>query len=946
MQRKLSLGLLLLFLTLSVTAFAQKKNKKSDLDDNQFESAEFYFANENYLRALPLYKQLVERNPENPYLKYRLGICYLYKIDEKEKSIDLLENAKKGDPELEQIDYWIGRAYHLNYRFDEAKRAFTEYMNTPGISQKEKEEGQRYYNYCENAKNIIRDTAEVEIRNIGPTVNTANSEYVPVITIDESTLMFTYRGVRSTGGLQDPKFRPDTTGEYYEDILVSQKVGDRWLAPEPISNNINTKYHDACIGLSNDGQILFLYKSTTKDNGDIYMSTLNGDVWSAPVMLDENINSKSWEGSCSLSSDGKELYFASERPGGLGGRDIYISKRKPDGTWGPAENLGPTINTKYNDDAPFIHPDGITLMFSSEGHNSIGGYDLFYTSYKSGKWDEPTNLGSPINTPGNERYYVLSADGATGYYSSDRVGGSGQQDLYTVSPGFQGEPPIIALVVGFITLDGNPVDAKINVTNQETGELYGAFKSNGMSGKYLVALRPGNSYKVAIEVEGSDPYYEYVNVKGVDTYVQINKDFNFVSRPGDTTAASGIPTRIQPVVADSNDLLQRKLDAQIQRIKAEQNDQVYEQSIYKTLLKKYGTNVDSTKQYMVEYGTYEDPTAFDSAKVADLGPVQRFVTPEGNVRYSVGPFKTLIDAELFRTRIASRDSTIASNSVVTVLENGKRSIIQQAFRREYKRKSYTPPDDIPVVKSKIGTLETTIGSSYGYDKIQNDYGTFQADGLTYKLELGSVKDSTDFKLGYLAKYGPIEKKIYPDGTIRYQMGPWNTLKEAEDFKAYLIAQDSAAKNSIVTIFYFGQRKTVPEFFNGGNVPCSSTPLDLAFFKGKTLNDPVVYAKFLQVTGNYCADGLIYKVQIGAYRHPENFKYPQLKKFGAAEIIDYPDSITRFTLKQFKTIREAEVFRQECIALGIKDAWITAMYKGERKTLEELIQNDFYGKGIQ
>ena len=146
------------------------------------------------------------------------------------------------------------------------------------------------------------------------------------------------------------------------------------------------------------------------------------------------------------------------------------------------------------------------------------------------------------------------------------------------------------------------------------------------------------------------------------------------------------------------------------------------------------------------------------------------------------------------------------------------------------------------------------------------------------------------------------------------------------------------------MFYFGVRKTVPEFF--ADIPCNSNALDLAYFKGKSLNDNAVYQKFLGVTGNHCADGIVYTVQIGAYRHPENFKYAQLKEYGPAKILPYPDGITRFTLHEFKTIREAEVFRQQCIAKGIKDSWITATYKGERKTLEELIANDFYGKAIQ
>lgn len=939
-----SLLLLVAFSCFTGVLSAQKQNKKkSSQEDKWLEDAEYYFNEGIYLRALPLYKALSEGHPNDAYFHAHLGICYLYKNDQKELAVVELEKAEKLDPNIERIHFYLGRAYHLNYKFDKAIEEFTLSLNNDKINDKEKKEVNHYIDYCVNGKVICKDTAEIVLQNIGDPINTENSEYVPLITIDESTLIFTYRGSRSTGGLEDVKFNADTSGEYYEDIMVSQRVGEHWQFPEPIQN-INTKGHDATVALSNDGQIMFIFKSTTKDGGDIYQSLLQGDDWSKPERLGPNINTpKYWEGSCSLSSDGQILYFASDRPGGLGGRDIYFSKKMSDGSWGPAENMGPDINTVYNDDSPFIHPDGINLFFSSEGHTSMGGYDLFYTTFKNNKWKEPVNLGYPVNTPSNERFYTLSADGGTGYYSSDQKGGKGLQDIYTVSPGFQGEPPILALVVGFVTLDGNPVGAKISVTDSANGNSYGNYHSNGSSGKYLIALRPGNTYRVAIEVEGSDPYFEYVNVKGIDTYVQVNKDYNFTTQTG-TTSNGDTTHHVQPMVQDSNDVLQVKIDKQLKQIHAEQNDVVYEQRIFKQVLKKYGDKNDSNLVYRVELGTYENPKDFDSTKVADLGTIHREVTPEGYVRYSVGPFKNMLDAELYRTRIAAHDSTIATNSEVVVYDKGVRKTIPSEFKGEYKRKGYVPREDTRLVRGAKGTLITTIGTDYGYDKIVNDYGSFQADGLTYKLEIANVTDTNDFRLAYFAKYGPIERKKYPDGTIRYYMGPWNTLGEAEKFKTDLIQKDSAAVKSLVTVFYFGVKKTVPEFF--ADIPCNGDALDLAFFKGKSLNDKAVYEKFLGVTGNHCASGLVYTVQIGAYRHPENFKYPQLKEYGPAKILPYPDGITRFTLHEFKTIREAEVFRQQCIKKGITDAWITATYKGERKTLEELIANDFYGKAIQ
>lgn len=942
MTRIIVLFLFFFALNFQLAAQSGKGSRLTRKEDTKFQLAESFFIDGFFLRALPLYKELSEAHTDNAYLHYQLGICYLHKSDDKEKAITELEQAKNLAVDLPDIYYWLGRAYHLNYRFDEALQLFEKELQSSDKSTKEKANTQRYIDYCKNAKLLLSDTIDVLISNMKEPLNTPNSEYAPIITIDESMLIFTYLGERSMGGLLDAKFRPDSSGYYYEDIMVSERIGNRWTSPDPIGNTINTNGHDACIALSNDGQTLFIYRSSNEDGGDIYASQLNGQSWTNPERLGPNINTKWWEGSCSLSGDGKLLYFASERPGGFGGRDIYVSEKQADGSWGTAKNLGPSINTIYNDDAPYIHPDGINLFFSSEGHTSMGGYDLFYSVYKNGLWGTPKNIGYPISTTGDERFYVLSADGTNGYYASDQKGGFGQFDLYNSSPGFVGDPPILSLVLGFVTKDNNPVEASFNVTNAETGEQYGKYKSNGSSGKYLIALKPGNKYKVAIEVEGADTYYEYVNVKNVDTYVSAQKDYQYIT----STDSNGV-TKVMPMITDSSESLQRKIDDQLRQARAEQVDQVFEARVYKSVLKKYGDVYDSCITYMVELGTYESASLFNPSKINDMGAITSSVTPEGYTRYSMGSFKTLLDAELFRTRIAQRDSVIGSNSEVTVLTcKGIRQTIPVFYKSEYKRQGYIPRRETYVVRSQNnGIMAKTSNADPVYDQLVEDKGSFTAEGLSYKLEIGAVRDSNDFKLGYLSKYGKIEKKVYPDGTIRYQMGPWATLKEAEDFKAMLISKDSALAKSIVTVFFFGERKSVKDFF-AQQSPCNPQSVDLAWFKDKSLNDPSVYKEFLNLSGNYCTDGLIYKVQIGAYRKPWNFKYPQVADLGSAEVLGYPDSITRFTMREFKTIKEAEAFRQICISRGITDSWITAIYKGERKTLEELIDADFYGKRIQ
>jgi hypothetical protein len=497
----------------------------------------------------------------------------------------------------------------------------------------------------------------------------------------------------------DEEFNPDPNGNYYEDVFISHRVGDHWLTSESIGTNINTKNHDASIALSADGQKLFLFHSTDKDGGDIYMSKLSGDVWGAPEQLGPTINTKYWEGSCSLSADEQTLYFASERPGGLGGKDLYKSSKMPDGSWGKAENLGPTINTIYNDDSPFIHPDGITLFFSSEGHSSIGGYDIMYSTIKDGRWAEPTNMGYPINTTEDERFYVLTADGEHGYYSSDMKGGFGGQDIYTVTPGFFGEKPILALVVGTVFADDKAVDATIKVTNAETGAQQGTYHSNSSSGKYLIALTPGNNYKVAIEVEGYESQIQYVNVKNLDTYVQVAKDFKLYSDA--YKANSGVTS-----IKDSSNILQVQINDQVKRYNEERKAEVYEARIYQDLLRKYGEVKKECVSYNVEIGTYEKAGDFNADKLKGLGDIQQQVDSKGNTTYFYSGFTTLLNAEIFKYKVIDKDTSL-KNAIVSVNDCGARKLIQKYYSSEYTRKDYVAPTDSKVIIAKTGIVALT-----------------------------------------------------------------------------------------------------------------------------------------------------------------------------------------------------------------------------------------------
>ena len=697
-----------LFILLTLFSMGLKAQKKESIDELN-ESAEFYMSSEiqDYVRAYEAYDKLDKRDPSNPYYKYQKGMCAFHLPDKKQETVGLFETVYKMEPKETSVLLNLGKAYHINYRFDDAIKTFNEFLAT-NPPDADKQVAEKLIKNSEYGKNVTQEMLQADIKNLAPPVNTTYQEYSPIISADESMLIYTYRGPKSTGGLMTGKFKTDVNkGTYYEDVLISRRNADStWGEPQTIPN-INTKQNESALALSPDGQTLYTYRSTEQDSGDIYESHLEGDNWTAPTRVKGDVNTNYWEGSCSVTADGKYLYFSSERKGGLGGRDLYIAEKADNGAWKNVQNLGDKINTPDDEDAPFIHPDGLTLFFSSKGHNSIGDYDIFYTIKKENAWIDPLNMGYPLNTTDDDRFYVMNASGQKGYFSSNRVsnGGNGSSDIFTVTPGILGEKPVLAMILGYVYGNDKTIAAQIEITKKSNGEKVGPFTSNVKTGKYLVALSPGENYTFHVRSTEFGEITEDLDIAKLTKFVELRKDFHMV------------------------------------------------------------------------------------------------------------------------------------------------------------KDGYVDPHNVTKMNDLLAGLDT----------------------------ITSVPDSLKTQV----------VKTNPTVTN-------NTPKQpCDDFKT----------------------------------------IDFSALKNKSLNDINVYRKLLAIANKICADKMAFKVQIGAYRHPENYKYEKLQEFGSAEVVGYPDGITRFTQGQFNGITDAEVQRQKAIGKGQKDAWIVGFVDGKRYTLEELIMVDFYNKNI-
>lgn len=670
--------------------------------------------------------------------------------------MELLEEVFKLEPKSGEAEYYLARAYHLNYKFDDAITRIDALKKNKKIFNSRKTEIMRLREMCLNAKQLIEKATEVTIKNIGEPLNSGGSEYVPVITSDESVIIFTYKGARGTGGKMDKYGNPDPNGDYFEDIFISYKLGDKWLLPESIGENINSPGHDAAIALSADGQKLFVYKDTEESSGDIFMSYLEGDIWGYPIALNENINSKHWEGSASLSPDEKTLYFVSNRPGGLGGRDIYISKRQEDGTWGKSESAGVPINTIYNDDGPFIHPDGKTLYYSSEGYNSIGGYDIFKTVWQSdGKWSQPENLGFPINTPDDDKYYVEAANGQRAYYSTGKVGGLGFMDIYVIHWGIKEKVPAVALIKGIVTVDEQPAKSSIVVHDLMTTEIQGTYNSNSATGKYLVNLPAGKNYKINYSVEGFETQVKDVILADKDTFTEITIDIRLFT-PG---YVPGPKTKVDGKLYYSDDTSRAGKNL--------------------TLTIAGQDNIQMGKTVTNDLGRFT---------FAQLPAVQKyFITIDET------------DPDFQAKQFPAIEGIITVNDTPRAGINVNSAITDEKGFFKLKLFSY---DTLPMDFNKLESMN--FNDPALYQELVKKFGSVSAPGLFFQVQVAAYYDPSKFNPSHLKEVGELKVQKLNDGITRFAVGDYKTLNEAEMTRQRLVTK--GINDAFVTVYYNGERK--------------------------------------------------------------------------------------------------------------------------------------------
>jgi outer membrane protein OmpA-like peptidoglycan-associated protein/tetratricopeptide (TPR) repeat protein len=621
-SKKLLPVFLSLFLLLTLDSSGQSRMQVIEME----READGLFRANRFHDALPILLKLDSLRPNHAAYEYPIGVCYIV-ADDHANALSYLERClKTADKQPAAFHYYLGRAYHLSHMLDKAIFYYTLYQSQfrgkkSKHSQQLINEVDRDIQMCLNGQELMAHPLEIEIINLGPEINTAYPEYAPVVSADQNEIIFTSNRPNTMGGGID-----ETDGLYYEDVYISSKKNGVWSAPVQMSTNINTDNHDASIALSPDGQTLLIYRfeqssSYTKSSGDLYTSRLEGKTWGKAEKLPDNINSNYWEPSASITEDGKTIFFTSNKPGGKGGTDIYYSRRLPDGSWDKAINIGATINTPYDEDCPFIHPDGKTLYFSSKGHNSMGGFDIFVSRLdpETNTWGKPENFGYPISTAHDDLHFVITADARRVYFSTTRDEGYGHKDIYYADIK-EKEAAKMLLITGVVTdsLTGNPVEVKIRVSDNQTLEELGLYVSNSSSGKYIIVLNEGRNYDLFFNSPQYGSHYRNIDLTTLDDYEEVELDIQVHSQDR--------PVKLQLVDTETQNELAASikltnLDAKTEIVLEEGS---HKNGIYETQLKEGNIyNVEINKVGYVFYNNKMlvptlSKTSLDSVPTFDL----------------------------------------------------------------------------------------------------------------------------------------------------------------------------------------------------------------------------------------------------------------------------------------------------------------------------------------
>ena len=387
----------------------------------------------NYRGALKQYRSALKLYPTSGLVNYRIAEAQ-YALRKYDLAKKYCEKASKLDSDVDkELHLLLGKIYHRLEDLDKAIVHYNKFKESASDKDVADNDVNLIIAQCHKAKKMMKKPVDVKIENLGQNINSAGPEYSPSVSSDGKKIIFTSRRADTKGGMVDVNFDHN----YYEDVYMSEWDEDLngWGDAESVPGKLNTEYHDAALNITPDGKQIYIYRNIegATRSGDIYVSKMGkSGKWGAPKPAGgKEINSSYFESSASLTADGNIMFFVSDRPGGQGQADIYMV-RKIGKDWSEPHNIGENINTDLDEKFVFVHPSGKILFFSSEGHDGMGGYDIYMSRYANGVWGDPVNVGYPINTVNEEKTFTVTSDGKTAYVGAFYKDGYGDSDIFKV----------------------------------------------------------------------------------------------------------------------------------------------------------------------------------------------------------------------------------------------------------------------------------------------------------------------------------------------------------------------------------------------------------------------------------------------------------------------------------------------------------------------------------
>ncbi len=515
-------ALVILLLTVNFTFSQQNVLVETELE----KQANKDWQNSNYKLAAASYEKLITLSTKNFDYKFRFGVSNFLAGFNIDKSLKALEPLIGNKAVTTDVIYWVGQLYMFKFEFNDAIDMFNTYVNSTDTDDEILANSKRYIAMCESAIKLMNKPVNVSFENLGSNINSTSNDFNPFVPANEEFLVFT----------SDKKYDQQTK-MFDQNIYMSYPQKGNWTFAKSLQY-INTNDNEKTVGLSNDGKKLFVCGNFSNSYSEVDMALLKSKLFKFETVNDwfHPLASKLTYGAC-ISSDNNTIYLSQIKDESKQ-YDIYMYRKLPNGTWGPAKKLGDVINSPYDEICPNISPDGKTLYFASKGHNSMGGFDLFvsYLNEVTGEWTAPTNLGYPINSPGDDVTISFNASRRNAYVSSIRKEGLGGLDIYRITFKDVDEPITILKGKVLNSVDANKKEWKNDnqmldiAIYDSNNNIFGQYIYNSNLDRFIAAL-PSGEYKLVIQVNGYEEYVEKISVLDRNLYQsEIEKTFSILPK--------------------------------------------------------------------------------------------------------------------------------------------------------------------------------------------------------------------------------------------------------------------------------------------------------------------------------------------------------------------------------------------------------------------------------